>query len=118
MENVPELAGRGRRVFQRFLATLREREYWVDWKIVNCWDYGTPQTRKRLVLLASRLGPIAIPTGRYITQSRQKTVRQAIGELPMVRVGGTDPTDPIHTAALLSPRNLERVRATRHDGGT
>jgi DNA (cytosine-5)-methyltransferase 1 len=117
MENVPELAARGREVFDRFLATLKTCGYHFDWKIVNCSAYGVPQSRKRLVLLASRLGEITIPQGRY-TSSRVRTVRQVIGNLPIVASGQTHESDPLHTAALLSDRNLERIRATSRDGGT
>lgn len=118
MENVPELAGRGARVFGRFLRILRDSGYWHDWKIVNCCDYGAPQTRKRLVLLASRLGPISVPRGKYDAPERWKTVRETIGHLPRVSAGHTHRTDRLHVAATLSPRNMERVRATPHDGGT
>jgi DNA (cytosine-5)-methyltransferase 1 len=118
MENVPELAARGNRVFERFLAVLRRCGYWSDWDIVNCRDYGAPQSRKRLVLLASRLGQISIPRGRYTTPGRWKTVRDAIGRLPRVKSGETHPKDRLHVAALLSSRNLERVRATPRNGGT
>lgn len=118
MENVPELARRGARVFGRFLQALKDAGYWRDWKIVNCCDYGAPQTRKRLVLLASKLGPITVPAGRYADPSRWRTVRETIGALPRVRAGGADPCDRLHVAASLSLRNLERVRATPQDGGT
>lgn len=118
MENVPELADRGSEVFERFLRILIRHEYYVDWKIVRCTDYGVPQARQRLVLLASRLGPIAIPQGRYRYPSRWKTVRQAIGALPPLASGEEDPTDPLHVASQLSQMNLKRIRATRHDGGT
>jgi DNA (cytosine-5)-methyltransferase 1 len=118
MENVPELARRGREVFDRFLGTLEREGYSVDWKIVNCTDYGAPQSRKRLVLLASRLGPIAVPAGRHRSPTTRRTVRQAIGRLPRLGVGAKDPNDPIHVAALLSPTNMKRIRATPCDGGT
>jgi DNA (cytosine-5)-methyltransferase 1 len=74
--------------------------------------------RKRLVLLASALGEISIPKGRYASPSRWKTVRHAIGHLPEVRSGGTATSDPLHSAAKLSPLNMQRIRATPHDGGT
>jgi DNA (cytosine-5)-methyltransferase 1 len=118
MENVPELAGRGREVFEHFVLTLKRMDYSVDWKIVNCTDYGAPQSRKRLVLLASRLGEIAVPDGRYNSPKRWRTVRQTIGRLPAVASGAVHGSDPLHAAALLSPLNLKRVRATPHDGGT
>lgn len=118
MENVPELADRGSEVFERFVKTLERHGYHIDWKLVRCTDYGIPQARQRLVLLASRLGPISIPEGRYRHPSQWKTVRQTIGDLPPLASGEEDPDDPLHVAALLSPMNLERIRATRHDGGT
>jgi DNA (cytosine-5)-methyltransferase 1 len=118
MENVPELASRGRDVFENFVRTLERRQYFVDWKIVNCLEYGAPQSRKRLVLLASRLGPISVPQGRYRQRSNWKTVRDAIGGLPAVRAGKADAIDPIHIAAQLSPLNLKRIQATPRNGGT
>lgn len=118
MENVPELAGRGREVFDKFVHTLERMDYSVDWKIVNCADYGAPQSRKRLVLLASRLDEIRVPDGGYSSPSRWRTVRQAIGRLPRIASGGVHRMDPLHAAAQLSPLNLKRVRATPHDGGT
>jgi DNA (cytosine-5)-methyltransferase 1 len=118
MENVPELAQRGREVFDSFRRTLERNDYYVDWKIVNCADYGAPQSRKRLVLLASRLGEIKVPEGRYSDPSKWKTVRQAIGGLAPVSAGAQHPDDPLHAAARLSPLNMRRIRATPHDGGT
>lgn len=118
MENVPELAQRGRNVFKSFLRTLKRKGYCVDWKIVNCSDYGAPQSRKRLVLLGSRLGPIKVPKGRCSRPGAWRTVRQAIGHLPPVASGERHPDDPIHAAACLSPLNLRRIRATAFDGGT
>ena len=117
MENVPELADRGREVFQRFVRTLERLEYSVAWEVVNCHEYGVPQSRRRLVLLASRLGEISIPDGRFKPPSKWKTVRQAIGSLRQLESGGEDPDDPLHVASELSELNLRRIRATPHDVG-
>ena len=54
MENVPGI--RNHRVFDDFLALLDDLEYKVFHDIVKCEQYGVPQTRRRLVLLASKLG--------------------------------------------------------------
>lgn len=118
MENVPELADRGREVFDRFVQTLEKQGYFVDWKLVRCTNYGIPQARQRLVLLASHLAPIEVPEGRYLYPSQWKTVRATIGELPPLASGEEDPNDPLHVAAQLSQMNLRRIRVTRHDGGT
>lgn len=50
MENVPGLAnGRGKQIFTQALAEL-EPSYQVTYDVLNCADYGVPQTRRRLVL--------------------------------------------------------------------
>jgi len=118
MENVPELADRGHEVFDRFVRRLKRIGYCVDWDIVKCEQYGVPQARRRLVLLASLLGEITVPEGNYRHPSQWKTVRQTIGDLPPLEAGETDPRDPLHAASQLSPLNLRRIRATSHDGGT
>jgi DNA (cytosine-5)-methyltransferase 1 len=118
MENVPELAKRGQDVFGKFLRTLKRNQYHVDWQIVNCADYGAAQTRKRLVMLGSRLGPIRIPEKLASGPEKWKTVRETIGDLSEIKAGQQDPVDRLHIAARLSPLNLQRVRSTRHDGGT
>ncbi len=118
MENVPELAERGEEVFRRFLSSLRLCGYKTDWKAIRCEEHGIPQSRRRLVLLASRIGEIHIPDGRYCSPSRWRTVRHAIAGLPPLASGQEDPDDPLHVAARLAPINLRRIRTTPHNGGT
>ena len=118
MENVPELAERGCPVFTRFRRILESLEYHVDWKIVNCPQHGIPQSRKRLVLLASRLGVIAVPAGDLSDPDQWKTVADTIRDLPPIHAGEADPNDPLHAASKLSPLNMERIKATPPDGGT
>jgi DNA (cytosine-5)-methyltransferase 1 len=118
MENVPELKDRGRDVFNRFLRTLERCHYYIDWKLVQCQEYGVPQSRIRLVLVASRLGRISVPEASRPEPDRWRTVRQTIGNLRPLDSGETDPSDPLHSASLLSPLNRERIRATPSDGGT
>lgn len=117
MENVPELAERGSEVFERFVAKLEASGYHVDWKIVKCEEYGVPQFRRRLVLLASLLGEIAVPEGRYKSPRRWKTVKDTIGGLPELEAGEEYEPDRLHVASLLSDLNLKRIKATKHDGG-
>jgi DNA (cytosine-5)-methyltransferase 1 len=111
MENVPQLADHP--VFQQLLASLADYATW--WKVIECAAIGVPQTRKRLVLLASRLGSTAL---ELTTESAQETtVRQVIGILPPIRAGETHPDDGMHMASSLSPLNLSRIKASR-PGGT
>ena len=56
IENVPGLARHT--AFTEFTDALDSLGYHIDYGVVSCEDYGVPQTRRRLVLLASLLGEI------------------------------------------------------------
>ncbi len=62
MENVPNLAKQD--VFRRFVSRLERLGFHVTFEVVNCADFGVPQHRNRLVLLASQLGPVALKPER------------------------------------------------------
>lgn len=110
MENVPPLVNQD--VFRDFVATL-QGEYSVDFGVVECETIGLPQTRKRLVLIASRLGPISLPQ----FDLPRRSVKEAIGGLPRLAAGSIDPHDGLHRACSLSELNLRRIRASK-PGGT
>jgi DNA (cytosine-5)-methyltransferase 1 len=61
MENVPGLATRGKGLLAEFVARLASRGYIVNCRILQLADYGVPQTRRRLVLLAGKGFAIAFP---------------------------------------------------------
>jgi len=114
MENVPRV--KNHPPFSRFIARLKRYGYDVWTETVECTTVGVPQTRKRLVVLASRLGKldrklrVPKPTGAL-------TVESAIGHLPVLAAGDQDPRDQIHMARTLSPTNMERMEASK-PGGT
>jgi DNA (cytosine-5)-methyltransferase 1 len=112
MENVPQLVDHS--VFANFVGLLDDYRVW--WKVVECAQYGIPQTRRRLVLLASRVGEISLIPPRPIDK-RLATVRNAISHLPPIHAGDADPLDPLHSAPSLSPLNMKRIRASK-PGGT
>jgi len=114
MENVPGLEEQD--VFQIFLKTLRNEGYHVSHQVVSCAEYGIPQHRHRLVLLASRLGEIRLLTPQEM-RARKKTVRQAFRGLPSLRDGEQCQRDPLHQCSKLSELNLRRIRASK-PGGT
>ena len=114
MENVPRLTTfRNGELFADFIGVLADSGYehvWYD--IVDCADFGVPQTRQRLVVLASRIGPIRL---RWPThpQPDQVSVRDAIGHLAPIGAGEQDTADPLHRSSRLSPTNLARIQASR-----
>lgn len=114
MENVPQLKKQS--IFIDFLENLKKNGYEVHFRIVDAAEYGVPQRRKRLVLLASLHGPIRLLSPEEIGV-KPKTVRDAIGKLPSLKAGETHVTDPLHKARALSPLNLERIQASQ-PGGT
>ena len=116
MENVTQILNfKSKPVLQDFVNKLESLNYFVDVNRVFCPDYGIPQTRKRLVLLASRFGEI-----RLIPHTNNKdnyvTVRDAIGNLPPITAGEIDPQDPLHRSTALTELNLKRIKATPYGG--
>ena len=114
MENVPPLARED--VFADFVGVLEDEGFDVFHTVVNCADYGVPQQRQRLVVLASTLGPIGLisPT---TPEGHRITVKKAIGDMPPLVAGEVCREDPLHRACELSLLNLKRVRASK-PGGT
>ena len=109
MENVATIERH--QVYADFVETLKDLQYHVWHGTVDCSAYGLPQHRRRLVLLASRLGEIELI--RPTHEERPPTVRSAIGALPPLRAGEVSANDPLHQAAKLSELNLERIRASK-----
>lgn len=113
MENVPDVTKHD--VYDDFVFSLERLGYQVSATTVRCVDYGLPQNRRRHVLLASRLGPIKLINPTHADAHR--TVREAIGGLPVIKPGQSNPRDRLHVAARLSELNQMRIRASS-PGGT
>ncbi len=114
MENVPQLENH--RVFNEFLNVLEEMDFYFSWSTVDCVRYGVPQTRKRLVLFASKFGKIKIINKTHSLQ-RQKTVAHVIRKLKPVVAGEVNSADPLHRASRLTDLNLRRIMNTPSGGG-
>ncbi|MBZ0221172.1 MAG: DNA cytosine methyltransferase [Candidatus Methylomirabilis sp.] len=120
MENVPGISRvKGFSTFKRFLKLLDRNGYSIAWDILNAKDYGIPQNRNRLVLIAMRGISATLPEKthgpgllKYIT------VKDAIAKFPRIKAGKCDANIPNHEAALLSEINLERLRHTPRNGGS
>lgn len=109
LENVPGLAERRR--FQDLTATLKALGYKVTSGILDAADFGVPQRRRRLILLASKS-----ETPEFAERVRTPaTVRQAIKDLPVP--GSTE--DSLHRPiGKRSGRIMELIRSIPRDGGS
>lgn len=115
MENVPGLVTKP--VYTRFIETLIKHRYKItEIHNLDCLEFGIPQSRNRLVVIASKLGIVPPPKPTHKPENFV-TVRDAIKHLPTLRAGATSPTDRLHTCAGLSELNLRRIRASK-PGGT
>jgi len=120
IENVPGIARvQGLSTFRRFLRCLDDAGYSFAMDVLDAKNFGVPQTRRRLLLIASRVGAIELPRpthGRL--REPYSTVRDGIGRFPPIAAGQTHPFVPNHVAAALSSLNLRRISQTPRDGGS
>lgn len=112
MENVPEVIKH--KVYQDFVDELELLGYQIFAREVVCVNYGIPQTRKRHVVLASKIGNVElIPP----THDKPMTVQEVIGDLEPLAAGECSRIDPLHKASNLSEINLKRIQHSK-PGGT
>ncbi|MFC1985737.1 DNA cytosine methyltransferase [Chloroflexota bacterium] len=122
LENVPGL----QRItsednpFNRLLTMLENNGYESNYDIIRARDYGVPQRRKRLVLIASRHGVIHFPPkthGPNTEHEEYSKVVEWMSDLPSIEAGTSDSTVPNHIAAALTPINYRRIVNTSINGG-
>lgn len=113
MENVTNLSNK--QVFKDFVTQLEKLNYNVCYQNVYCPDYGIPQKRRRLVLLASQFGELKLipPTHK---KNEYKTVRDAISHLEPVESGEISIKDKLHFTTKLSDINLQRIKSSVPNG--
>jgi DNA (cytosine-5)-methyltransferase 1 len=122
-ENVPGmLSPRWRPRFDALLDGLEDLGYAYEWALLDAADFGVPQRRKRILVIASRMTAPVLPTPTHAEKPAGRlrahaTVRSVIGSLPVVRSGEADPGDPYHRARRHSELALRRLRAVPEGGG-
>lgn len=120
VENVPGIQnGKGALdgPFEELKKALDRLGYFHSSRIVNAREFGVPQNRVRLILVASVFGPVEVPAATHGIEGKPlRTVRDAIGHLPPLSAGKRDDSVANHYACTLSPMNLERIRALPEGG--
>ena len=114
IENVPSLVNyKEGKIFNELCETLARAGYLIEWSIVKCEQFGIPQKRRRLVLIASKHARPGLlkPHGKEVS-----TVRQAIEHLKPIEAGMSNPDDPLHVSASLMDINLARIRESKQGG--
>lgn len=75
LENVPNYVNSKSGVFQKFCQLLIDKNYFVEWAIIDCADFGVPTNRIRLILRArkrehGKLPPFRKTHAKYITDGQ------------------------------------------------
>ena len=111
VENVPGLALDSR--FDDFQEGLRKSGYQYQYEVLDASNFGVPQRRKRLVLVAFR--DRAMPLDWFSYRSDKSTVRDAISHLAPAGASG----DTLHDMPeRRTPAMMRRIKATPKDGGS
>lgn len=121
MENVPGLEQKGKRLFNDFVRRIRAAGYIPEWDVLQVADFGVPQSRRRLVLLAGRGFSVPLPKATHSKSGegglpKWRTVQSAIGDMPppisMSDLKGDAAAQDHgwHVVRQLSPQNQRRLR--------
>jgi len=113
MENVPQL--RKYPIFDDFVNGLKKEGYLVVYKVAYCPRYGIPQTRKRLLLLASKIGEIDF-INETNDPSNYPSIRSKIKHLPKIKDGEISKKDALHRTWKLSKINKKRIKNSKPGG--
>ena len=128
MENVPGLEAKGKPLLEALIENLEAAGYVPNCDVLQVADYGVPQRRRRLVLLAGRGFHIGMPEPTHSRTGsnglrKWRTLRDAIHgmEEPLTtaqaRERGGAQLFAWHVVRELSPQNRVRLKAAK-PGGT
>ncbi len=123
MENVPGLLIRGKNLFEKFLDAIRSEGYVCDYRVLQVADYGVPQSRRRLVLLAGKGFQIPFPNPTHSQNPKRglkpwRTIDMVIKKMPHpVELKDALAQSPQafnwHVVRTLSPQNKHRLGFAR-----
>ncbi len=111
IENVPEFLKDA--AFDGVSKEAKKLGFQITYAVLNAANYGVPQRRNRTIIIGSRLGPPSLPAPTHQESADSlfselppwKTVRDAIGDLPL------EPTDSnLHNSRKVTALSLERYK--------
>ncbi len=132
IENVPQMMlhthnGVDGGLAVQIMNLLKEMEYAVVEGVLNAADFGVPQLRDRVFIVASRVGKPSLPAPTHADPSKADmfdskllpwvTVGEAISDLPVPPLGPADEFGggPVSLYAKTIPsRFAKRMRSTHH----
>jgi len=133
-ENVPGLLRGGSSFFSKLQAVLSDLGYLSDPKVVQLADYGVPQRRRRLIVLAGKGFEIPLPQPTHARKPGKKsalqpwrTVRETLRgdqrlgrahSFGVMRKRQQDPGPQWHVARTLGDALIEQLRQTPRSGGS
>jgi DNA (cytosine-5)-methyltransferase 1 len=119
MENVPEMLNeRYWDHFEKWKSLMAKAGYKIRTRIYNLAQFGVPQERFRVLVVASRRWRyFSMPQPTYAPH-QFVTVRQAIERLSPLEAGGVDPSDPMHITSRHRRETIELIRLIPPDGGS
>jgi DNA (cytosine-5)-methyltransferase 1 len=117
VENVPQFLGSAQ--FQEFMRTFRDddllAEYQIEARVLNAMDYGVPQSRRRGIIIGSRVGAPKWPEKTHgedlFRPLPYVPVREAIADLPLEPDGRN-----LHVGRNPTAKSIERYKAVPEGG--
>lgn len=117
LENVPGIQKAEKGPFTEFLKFIEDQGYQYTFAVKNAVNYGVPQSRRRLVLIASLHGEPELPEETHGPKKLPYvTVREAISKYPKLVAGSKSNKIINHECASLKSITLERLQATPEGG--
>ena len=117
MENVPEILGKKySHHYQEAKEIFESKGYKISQAIFNSAGFGVPQARYRAVIVASKTN-FSLPQ-EFLGPEEFSTVKDAIGDLPVVKAGEIFKDDSYHRSASHKKSTIETISKVPKNGGS